>query len=52
MIDRAKGLLMDEHGLTEADAFSFIQQHGDAASAHDDDGGRRADPRRRPRPAS
>lgn len=26
VIDRAKGLLMDQHGLTEADAFSFIQQ--------------------------
>ncbi|MBM46119.1 MAG: response regulator [Acidimicrobiaceae bacterium] len=25
-VDRAKGLLMDEHGLTEADAFSFIQK--------------------------
>ena len=26
MIDRAKGMLMDQHDLTEADAFSFIQQ--------------------------
>ena len=25
MIDRAKGRLMDVNGLTEADAFSFIQ---------------------------
>ena len=25
-VDRAKGLLMDEHGLTEADAFSFEQR--------------------------
>ena len=26
LIDRAKGRLMDQHGLTEADAFSFIQK--------------------------
>ncbi len=26
VIDRAKGMLMDQHDLTEADAFSFIQQ--------------------------
>ena len=25
-VDRAKGRLMDEHGLSEADAFSFIQK--------------------------
>ena len=25
-VDRAKGLLMDEHGMTEQDAFGFIQQ--------------------------
>ncbi len=25
-IDRAKGILMDRHQMTEADAFSFIQQ--------------------------
>ena len=26
-VDRAKGILMDQHGMTEADAFRFIQQH-------------------------
>jgi len=26
LVDRAKGLLMDNHGLKEADAFSFIQR--------------------------
>ena len=26
LVDRAKGLLMDNHGLREADAFSFIQR--------------------------
>ena len=30
MVDRAKGLLMDRHGLTEHEAFSFIQKHGHA----------------------
>ena len=25
VVDRAKGVLMDRHGMTEADAFSFIQ---------------------------
>ncbi len=27
LVDRAKGTLMDEHGMKEADAFSFIQRH-------------------------
>ena len=26
MVDRAKGQLMDHHGLSEADAFAFIQK--------------------------
>ncbi len=26
VVDRAKAVLMDEHGLTEADAFSFVQR--------------------------
>jgi two-component system, response regulator PdtaR len=26
LVDRAKGLLMDKHGLTEADAFRFVQK--------------------------
>lgn len=26
IVDRAKGLLMDEHGFTEADAFAFVQR--------------------------
>ena len=26
MVDRAKGVLMDDHGLAEAEAFSFIQR--------------------------
>ena len=26
VVDRAKGILMDAHGLTEADAFAFIQK--------------------------
>jgi response regulator NasT len=26
VVDRAKGQLMDKHGMTEADAFSFIQK--------------------------
>jgi len=26
MVDRAKGVLMDRHGMGEADAFSFIQR--------------------------
>ncbi|HZN13545.1 MAG TPA: response regulator [Acidimicrobiales bacterium] len=26
LVDRAKGILMDEHGMKEADAFSFIQK--------------------------
>jgi response regulator NasT len=25
-VDRAKGRLIDEHGMSEQDAFSFIQQ--------------------------
>ena len=25
-VDRAKGVLMDEHGLSEADAFAFVQK--------------------------
>ena len=25
-VDRAKGILMDEHGLAEADAFTFVQR--------------------------
>ena len=27
LVDRAKGILMDEHGMKEADAFSFIQRN-------------------------
>jgi two-component system, response regulator PdtaR len=27
LVDRAKGILMDEYGMKEADAFSFIQKH-------------------------
>jgi response regulator NasT len=27
LVDRAKGILMDEHAMKEADAFSFIQRH-------------------------
>jgi response regulator NasT len=26
LVDRAKGILMDKHGLSEADAFRFIQK--------------------------
>jgi response regulator NasT len=26
LVDRAKGLLMDEHGMSEADAFSWVQK--------------------------
>jgi response regulator NasT len=26
LVDRAKGLLMDKHAMTENDAFSFIQK--------------------------
>jgi response regulator NasT len=26
VVDRAKGILMDEHGLSEAEAFSFVQR--------------------------
>ncbi len=26
LVDRAKGLLQDTHGMTESDAFSFIQR--------------------------
>jgi response regulator NasT len=26
VVDRAKGMLMDQHGLNEGDAFSFIQK--------------------------
>jgi response regulator NasT len=26
VVDRAKGMLMDRHGMTESDAFSFIQR--------------------------
>lgn len=26
LVDRAKGLLMDRHGMTEAEAFSFVQK--------------------------
>jgi two-component system, response regulator PdtaR len=26
LVDRAKGLLMDRHGLSEAEAFAFIQK--------------------------
>ncbi|CAB4806326.1 unannotated protein [freshwater metagenome] len=26
IVDRAKGILMDAHGLTEADAFAFVQK--------------------------
>ena len=31
MVDRAKGILMDRHGMTEQDAFSFIQKRAMAA---------------------
>jgi two-component system, response regulator PdtaR len=27
LVDRAKGILMDSHGMKEAEAFSFIQRH-------------------------
>lgn len=27
LIDRARGILMDQHGLKEAEAFAFIQKH-------------------------
>ncbi len=27
VVDRAKGVLMDRHGLAEADAYSFLQHH-------------------------
>ncbi|MBA3652655.1 MAG: response regulator [Actinobacteria bacterium] len=27
LVDRAKGILMDDHGMKEAEAFSFIQRH-------------------------
>ena len=30
IIDRAKGRLMDEHGLTEQEAWRFLQTAGDA----------------------
>jgi two-component system, response regulator PdtaR len=26
VVDRAKGILMDQHGMTEADAFTFVQR--------------------------
>ena len=26
VVDRAKGILMDKHGMTEADSFGFIQK--------------------------
>jgi response regulator NasT len=26
VVDRAKGMLMDKHGLSESDAFGFIQK--------------------------
>jgi response regulator NasT len=26
LVDRAKGILMDKHGLSEADAFRFVQK--------------------------
>jgi response regulator NasT len=26
VVDRAKGILMDKHGMAEAEAFSFIQK--------------------------
>lgn len=26
VVDRAKGILMDEHGMSESDAFSWIQK--------------------------
>jgi AmiR/NasT family two-component response regulator len=26
LVDRAKGQLMDKHGMTEQDAFSFVQK--------------------------
>ena len=31
VVDRAKGILMDRHGMTEQDAFSFIQKRAMAA---------------------
>ena len=49
VVDRAKGQLMDGHGLTEGDAFSFIQTHGHARAAHHEGRGR-AHHRRRARP--
>ena len=36
LVDRAKGKLMDEHGLPEAEAFSFIQRRDERAH-HDDE---------------
>ena len=46
VVDRAKGQLMDKHGLSEGDAFSFIQTNGHGR-APDDEGHQRADHRRR-----
>ena len=35
VVDRAKGMLMDQHGMKEHDAFTFIQAHRDErALAH------------------
>jgi response regulator NasT len=31
VVDRAKGILMDRHGMSEHDAFSFIQKRAMAA---------------------
>ena len=33
VVDRAKGRLMDDHGLTEADAFSLHPEDGHARAA-------------------
>ena len=49
VVDRAKGKLMDEHGLTEGDAFRFIQKTAMRRAPHDDATSAQRDPRRRPR---
>ena len=52
VVDRAKGLLMDGHGLTRGRRLLLDPEAGDAGSAHDASGRRRRDRGRprRPRP--
>ena len=41
IVDRAKGRLIDEHSLSEQDAYAFVQAHRHVAAPHHARRGRR-----------